>query len=97
MFPGSISARKIASIGQAIVQAVRSRLLIAPLQIGLNVQMHHHFASKYLVDILSKLGFSSSYKEVENMNAVQQKPIPQKNLTNMASLFNMLLVTLTFM
>jgi len=72
MFPGSISARKIVSIGQAIVQAVRPRLLIAPLQIGLNVQMHHHFVSKYLVDILSNLGFASSYKEVENMNAVQQ-------------------------
>ena len=97
MFPGSISARKIASIGQAIVQAVRPTQLIAPLQIGLGVQMHHHFTSKYLVDILSNLGFASSYKEVENMNAVQQWPIPQKYLTIMASLFNMLLITLTIM
>ena len=27
--------------------------------------MHHHFASKFLIDTLSKLGFSSSYTEVK--------------------------------
>ena len=56
---------KLSSIGQAIIQAARPRVLIAPLQIGLGVQMHHHFASKFLVDILNKLGFSSSYTEVQ--------------------------------
>lgn len=56
---------KITSIGQAIIQAARPRVLIAPLQIGLAIQMHHHFASKFLIDTLSKLGFSSSYTEVQ--------------------------------
>ena len=56
---------KISSIGQAVIQAARPRVLIAPLQIGLGVQVHHHFASKFLVDTLDKLGFSSSYTEVQ--------------------------------
>ena len=45
--------RKIASIGQAIIQAARPRVLIAPLQIGLAVQMHHHYGSKFLIDSLN--------------------------------------------
>ena len=57
--------RKVASIGQAIIQAARPRVLIAPLQIGVDVQMHHHFGSKFLVDSLNSHGFSSSYSEVK--------------------------------
>ena len=54
---------KIASIGQAIIQAARSRVLIAPLQVGLAVQMHHHFGSQFLIDSLNSSGISSSYSE----------------------------------
>lgn len=54
----------LVSIGQAIVQAIRPRLLIAPLQFGLGVQMHHNFKSKFLVDVLHRLGFCCSYTEV---------------------------------
>ena len=37
---------KIASIGQAIsIQAARPRVILAPLQVGLTVQLHHHFTS----------------------------------------------------
>lgn len=36
---------KIASIGQAIVQGIRPWSIIAPLQIGLGVQLHHQFKS----------------------------------------------------
>ena len=56
---------KLAAIGQAIMQACRPRALITPLQLGLGVQMHHHFGSKFLIDTLSNLGFSSSYWEVQ--------------------------------
>ena len=56
---------KLAAIGQAIMQACRPRALIAPLQLGLGVQMHHHFGSKFLIDTLSNLGFSTSYWEVQ--------------------------------
>ena len=47
------------------MQACRPRALIAPLQLGLGVQMHHHFVSKCLIDTLSNLGFSRSYWEVQ--------------------------------
>ena len=39
---------KIASIGQAIsIQAARPRVILAPLQVGLTVQLHHHFTSPW--------------------------------------------------
>ena len=52
---------KVASIGQAIIQAARPRVILAPLQVGLAVQLHHHFASRFLIDTLYRLGFCSSY------------------------------------
>ena len=51
------SALKVVSIGQAITQACRLITLISLLQIG------HQLFSKFLVDTLNSLGFSSSYKE----------------------------------
>lgn len=45
VFTGKELDVKLASIGQAIVQAARPRVLIAPLQIGLGVQMYHHYQS----------------------------------------------------
>ena len=56
---------KLASVGQAIVQAVRPRVILAPLQLGLGVQMHHHFSSKFLIDSLNSHGFCASYKTVQ--------------------------------
>lgn len=64
IYSGKDCDLQIASIGQAIMQAARPRLLIAPLQIGLGVQVHHSFESQFLVDLLYSLGFCSSYKEV---------------------------------
>ena len=46
---------RILSIAQCIIQATRPRSIIAPLQLGLAVQMHHHFASKFLNDTLHRL------------------------------------------
>ena len=48
---------KIASIGQTIMQATRPRVFIAPLQLGLAVQMYHHFGSIFLIDSLLPHGF----------------------------------------
>ncbi|KAJ8358218.1 hypothetical protein AAFF_G00022320 [Aldrovandia affinis] len=63
---------KTASIGQAIMQATRPKVILAPLQIGLGVQLHHHFASRFLIDTLHQLGFCCSYEEVHRFvnNAV---------------------------
>ena len=61
---GLTNRQKVASIGQAIIQAVRPRAVIAPLQIGLGIQAHHLYRSKFLVDTLFSMGYCSSYKEV---------------------------------
>lgn len=65
LFAGKDTPRKVASIGQTIVQAVRPRAVLAPLQVGLAAQMHYHFRSKFLIDVLSAMGFCSSYSEVQ--------------------------------
>ena len=52
---------KVASIGQALMQAARPKALMAPLQIGTGIQLHHHFGSRFLIDFLHGLGYSSSY------------------------------------
>ncbi|CAG2250499.1 unnamed protein product [Mytilus edulis] len=71
---------KIASIGQAVMQASRPRALITPLQLGLGVHVHHNFASRFLVSTLNSLGFCSSYYEVQKFEssaaAVQGVDLP---------------------
>lgn len=65
IFVGKDTGLKLASIGQAIIQAARPRSVTAPLQIGLGVQLHHHFASKFPKDSLYAHGFCSSYTNVQ--------------------------------
>lgn len=62
------NALKVASIGQAIVQTARPRVVISPLQIGLAVQLHHNFASSFLIDTLHYHGFCSTYQDVPMFN-----------------------------
>ncbi|KAK7111484.1 hypothetical protein V1264_011106 [Littorina saxatilis] len=66
---------KVAAIGQALAQAARPKILLAPLQVGLAVELHHLFGSKFIVEHVNKLGFCSSYAEVrrfEQCAAVSQ-------------------------
>lgn len=56
---------KLCSLGHALVQCVRPKSILSPLQIGLAVQLHHMYGSRYLIDHLSSLGFCSGYKEVK--------------------------------
>ena len=58
---------KLVSIGQAITQAAQPRVILAPLQVGLAVQLHHNFAS-FLTDTLHRHGFCSLYQEVKLLN-----------------------------
>jgi hypothetical protein len=53
-----------ASIGQAIVQMARPRTIMTPLQLSLGVEIHHRTGSRFLVDLLHKLGFCSHYNAV---------------------------------
>jgi len=65
LFVGKDTKLKEAAIGHCIVQAVRPRAVIAPLQLGLAVQLHLDYGSRFLIDTLSELGFCSSYSEVQ--------------------------------
>lgn len=56
---------KIAAIGQAIVQAAYPRRVIALLQLGLSVLVHHLTGSKFIIQLLNRFGFCSSYDEVK--------------------------------
>lgn len=47
-----------------MMQATRPRVMLAPLQFGLGVQLYHHFASRFLIDTLHHLGFCCWYQEV---------------------------------
>jgi len=56
---------KIASLGQALMQAARPKAFVAPIQIGVGVALHHLVGSRYIIEHLNKLGFCSSYNEVK--------------------------------
>ena len=84
--------RKEASIGQTIIQGVRPRTVIAPLQIRLAVQMHHHFRSRFLIDSLSAMGYCSSYFEVQRFeenaaSSVAPDVLGRVNIPDMMVLF----------
>ena len=64
LFVGKKTQCKVDGIGQAIVQAVRPRAVIAQLQIGLAVQVHHLYRLKFLVDTLCNMGYGLSCSEV---------------------------------
>lgn len=71
------------ALGQAIAQAVRQKILLAPLQLGTGVELHHLFASRYLIKHLNKLGFSCSYKEVRRFeqNAALTQGVQLNDIT----------------
>lgn len=52
------------SIGQIIVQAAKPKSSLMPLPFGLAVELDHVFGSKWLLNELYQLGFSSTYTEV---------------------------------
>lgn len=56
---------KVSSIGEAIK---RPRTLVSPLQIGLEVQLHHSFASRFFVPTLNSLGICYSFFEVQGLD-----------------------------
>ncbi|KXJ20505.1 putative RNA-directed DNA polymerase from transposon BS [Exaiptasia diaphana] len=83
MFSGAKTSLKVAAIGQALIQSTRPRSILAPLQIGLAIQLHHRLASRFLIDTLHNLGFCSSYQEVllykQNAAVEQGTSIPEYN------------------
>lgn len=81
LFTGKDTDLKQASLGQALMQATRPRVLLAPMQFGLSAEMHSKFASRYLVDTLHKRGFGVGYSEVqayERCAAMQGGDLPER-------------------
>ncbi len=48
------------SIGHSIIQSARPRSVITPTLFGIGIEMDHVFGSRWLVNELSRLGFSIS-------------------------------------
>lgn len=55
---------KIACLGQALIQACRPRGLLAPLSLGLAIQLHTQYSSENLIKSLYSMGYCASYDEV---------------------------------
>ena len=68
------------SIGQAMVYSTRPRSVIPPIPFGVGIEMDHIFGSKWLINKLSRLGFSVSYDEV---NRYKQSVIENNNIIYM--------------
>ena len=76
-FVGKNTQLKQAAVGHAIMLAVRSKTVIACLQICLGVQLHLEFGSRFFIETLHGLGFCSSYQKVQKyqQSAAVSQPI----------------------
>ena len=68
------------SIGHSIIQSARPRSVITPTLFGIGVEMDQVFGSRWLVNELSRLGFSISYDEV---NRYKQSVIQSESLDSL--------------
>ncbi|CAM1332427.1 Uncharacterised protein r2_g4157 [Pycnogonum litorale] len=92
LFVGKDTNRKVASIGQAIVQAIRPRAVVAPVQLGLAVQGHHMYRSRFLIDSLHEMGFCSSYGEVQRFERnAANSVVPDSVISETTDLLGMML------
>ena len=58
------STLKQLAIGQCLIQASRPRKVIAPVPFGVAVSLEKMFGSKWLINVLARLGMSISQEEV---------------------------------
>lgn len=71
--------RKKKAIAQAIISAARPRSFIAPVLLHVGVYLHRHFASRSLIDLLSSIGFSSTYEEVKRYEFAARTSIKENS------------------
>lgn len=57
--------KKCVALSHAVIAAARPRSFLSPLLTGLSIFMYKKFGSKLLIDLMSSLGFSSSYHEAQ--------------------------------
>ena len=77
------------SLGNALVQADTPRSTVSPVLLGVGVTMEHTFGSKWLVNELSRLGFSVSYDEVVRVkqSVIQDEVSSESTLSHYPSSF----------
>ena len=56
---------KQANLGQATIQAARPKSCLARILLGIGVDVDHVLGSRWLLDYLSRFGFSVSYDEIK--------------------------------
>ena len=56
------------SLGHTLIQLIRPVAAMAPSQVGLGIQLHHHFRSRYLIDTLNTLELCAFYDEMLRFN-----------------------------
>ena len=90
--------RKSRTLIEAIIAATRPRSFISPVLFGVGVYMHRYYASRQLIDLLSSLGISATYKETlryEYSASVNPDQMPRIRLMMSLISFSMFLLTLT--
>ena len=71
------------------MQVSRPCVLLAPLQIRLDVELHHYVASRFLIDSVVLI------KRFPSLNEMQLHPMVRTSLTSQVNLFCMLLTMWT--
>lgn len=59
------TSRRKKAISEVIISSCRPRSYISPLLLELGVFLHRNYASRNLIDVLSSLGFSVGYNEIQ--------------------------------
>lgn len=66
--------KKLQAIAHSLISATRPRSFTSPILLGVGTMLYRKYGSRHLVDVLSAMGFSSSYSEVRKFetSALQQ-------------------------
>ena len=61
----TVVSRRCTAIAHAVISACRPRSFISPLLLSIAMYIHHKYASRELIDILSSISFADDYREVQ--------------------------------
>uniref|UniRef100_A0A0K8SXV5 Uncharacterized protein n=1 Tax=Lygus hesperus TaxID=30085 RepID=A0A0K8SXV5_LYGHE len=74
LLPSSRAQMQVKAIDHSLICVTRPRSFTSPILLGIGTLLYRKYGSRHLVDILSAMGFSSSYGEVRKleMSSLQQ-------------------------
>lgn len=69
--------KKSVALAHTIISAVRPKSFLSPMQVGLAAFLYKKYGSRKLIDVLSSLGFCSSYTEAVRLevSAILSQPL----------------------